>query len=152
MPDVVGSRATFTRVLVVEDDDSMRRLIVATLRHRGFDVVEAAYGIELLGWMGSALWHPTENELDVIVSDVNLPDLTALEVMEALRTCNTAVPVVLVTGSSDVGLNEKAYELGVSAVLRKPFDVEDLGALVMSLRRRRRGGGWVHSLEGRPAG
>jgi CheY-like chemotaxis protein len=136
------------RVLVVENDDRVRRLIVATLRQRGCDVVEAEYGIDLLGWMGSALWSPTENEFDVIVSDVDLPDLTALEVMAALRTYDTAVPVILVTASRDLRLNELAYELGASVVLRKPFDVNDLAALVTSLRVRRPVGRSVRMSEG----
>jgi CheY-like chemotaxis protein len=128
------------RVLVVEDDEHMRCLIATTLRQRGCHVVEAAQGVDLLGWMGSALWNPPENELDVIVSDVNLPDLTALEVMASLRACSGAVPVILVTASDEVGLSERAYQLGATAVFRKPVDLSALGALVTSLRARHRVG------------
>ena len=124
------------RVLVVEDDESMRRLMAASLEECGYDVIEAADGVDLLGWLGSSLWSPTEDDVDVIISDVNLPDLTALEVMKALRTQHAAVPLILVTASEDPTVEDQAYLLGASIVLKKPFDVEDLGALVTSLRRR----------------
>jgi DNA-binding response OmpR family regulator len=120
----------------VEDDESMRRLMAATLEEYGYDVVEAADGIDLLGWLGSSLWNPTDGGVDVIISDVNLPDLTALEVMAALRTQHAAVPVILVTASDDTTVHEQGYDLGASIVLKKPFDVQDLGALVASIRRR----------------
>jgi len=126
------------RVLVVEDDESMRRLIAATLLKWGYDVVEAADGIDLLGWLASALSSPTDDRLDVIVSDVNLPDLTALEVMAALRTHYADVPIILVIAANDSTVSERGYDLGASIVLRKPFDVADLGALVKSIGRRNR--------------
>jgi CheY-like chemotaxis protein len=126
------------RVLIVEDDDAMRRLMAATLDAFGYDVVEAGDGIDLLGWLGASLWDPSGDCVDVIVSDVNLPDMTALEVMEALRLHHGAVPVILVTASDDPTVDERAYDLGASIVLRKPFDVADLGALVTRVRRRDR--------------
>ncbi len=126
------------RVLVVEDDDAMRRLMATTLGSLGYDVVEAGDGIDLLGWLGSSLWDPSGDGVDVIVSDVNLPDMTALEVMEALRVHRGGVPVILVTASDDPTVDARAQDLGAAIVLRKPFDVMDLGALVTRVRRRHR--------------
>ena len=91
-----------TRVLVVEDDGQLRRLMVARLRARGYDVVEAEDGVDLLGWIGSTMWTPDDAPLDAVVTDVNLPDMTALEVLAALRVRDSAIPIVLVTGVTDL--------------------------------------------------
>jgi CheY-like chemotaxis protein len=121
------------RVLVVEDDAHMRRLLVATLETDGCDVVEAEDGVDLLGWMGQSMWSPADDTLDAIVSDVNLPDMTALEVLAALRARDSTIPVILVTASEDVNVHREASELGATAILKKPLDLEDLSALVRRL-------------------
>ena len=121
------------RVLVVEDDGQLRRLIVARLRARGYDVVEAEDGVDLLGWMGSTMWTPGETRLDAVVTDVNLPDMTALEVLAALRVRDSAIPIVLVTGVTDVEVHREAYALGASAILTKPFDLDELGTVLTGL-------------------
>src|SRR5690348_10266104 len=83
----VGSPAERARrVVVVEDDDRMRGLIVAMFRHLGYDVLEGADGVDLLGWLGVSIGSPSEQAADLVVADINLPDLTAIEVMAALRT------------------------------------------------------------------
>jgi DNA-binding response OmpR family regulator len=121
------------RVLVVEDDGQLRRLMGARLRARGYDVVEAEDGVDLLGWMGSTMWTPDEAPIDAVVTDVNLPDMTALEVLAALRVRDAAIPIVLVTGVTDVRIHQEAYALGASAILTKPFDLEELGTLLTGL-------------------
>lgn len=121
------------RVLVVEDDEQMRRLLVATLTARGCDVVEAEHGVDLLGWMGQAMETPATDALDAIVSDVNLPDMTALDVLSALRARDAIVPVILVTASEDEDVHRRAYELGATVILKKPLDLDDLSALVRAL-------------------
>jgi CheY-like chemotaxis protein len=129
------------RVLVVEDDDQMRRMLVATLTTRGCDVVEAEQGVDLLGWMGQAMESPTDDALDAIVSDVNLPDMTALEVLSALRARDATVPVILVTASEDEEIHRHAYDLGATVILKKPLDLDDLSALVRALTAPGAGGG-----------
>jgi two-component system, OmpR family, response regulator RpaA len=122
-------------VLVVEDDGQMRRLIAARLHARGYDVVEAEDGVDLLGWMGSVMWTPEDTPLDAIVTDVILPDLTALEVLAALRVRDAAIPIILVTGVTDEQVHQEAYALGASAILTKPFDFDELGTLLTGLTK-----------------
>ena len=117
------------RVLVVEDDGHMRRLMAASLEAYGYQVVQAEDGVDLLGWIGDSMWNATDT-LDAIVSDVNLPDITAIEVLTALRARDSQVPIILVTAFEDAHIREQAYELGASAVLKKPFDLDDLRTLV----------------------
>ena len=124
------------RVLVVEDDAQLRRLIVARLRARGYAVVEAEDGVDLLGWMGSTMWTPDDAPIDAVVTDVNLPDLTALEVLAALRVRDSGIPIVLVTGVTDERVHQEAYALGASAILTKPFDFDHLNAVLSELTNR----------------
>jgi two-component system OmpR family response regulator len=129
------------RVLVVEDDAHMRRLLVAALTTRGCDVIEAEDGVDLLGWMGQTMWSPTDDALDAIVSDVNLPDMTALEVLSALRARDAVVPVILVTASQDARVHREACELGATVILKKPLDLDDLSARVRALAGSAANGG-----------
>jgi CheY-like chemotaxis protein len=128
-----GDAARRPRVLVVEDDEQLRRLMVARLRARGYDVVEAEDGVDLLGWMGSTMWTPGEAPLDAVVTDVNLPDMTALEVLAALRVRDSAIPIVLVTGVTDADVHREAYALGATAIITKPFDLDELGTVLAGL-------------------
>jgi CheY-like chemotaxis protein len=121
------------RVLVVEDDEPLRHLMAARLRACGYDVVEAEDGVDLLGWMGSTMWTPDEAPLDAVVTDVNLPDMTALEVLAALRVRDGAIPIVLVTGITDADVHREAYALGAAAILTKPFDLDELGTVLTGL-------------------
>ena len=127
------------RVLLVEDDGMMRRLMARALDRAGYDVVEAEDGIDLLGWVGSNMWTPDDAPLDAVVSDVNLPDLTALEVLTALRASDARIPIILVTAETDEAIRREAYALGVAAVLVKPFDVGVLGTMLTDLAQPARG-------------
>ena len=71
--------------------------------------------------------------LDAVVTDVNLPDMTALEVLAALRVRDAAIPIVLVTGVTDAEVHREAYALGASAILTKPFDLDELGTVLTGL-------------------
>ena len=100
---------------------------------KGFGFIEAEDGVDLLGWMGSTMWTPDDTPLDAVVTDVNLPDMTALEVLAALRVRDSAIPIVLVTGVTDLEVHREAYALGASAILTKPFDLDELGTVLTGL-------------------
>jgi len=113
------------RVLLIEDDADQRALIAWMLRGQGCDVVEAEGGIDLLGWIGVATSSPG-SEYDAIVSDVNMPDMTAIEVLASWRYGSWTTPLILVTASTDPGLRTDALALGAAEVLTKPLHPSDL--------------------------
>jgi two-component system response regulator RegX3 len=130
------------RVLLVEDDDDHRRLMAWMLRAEGCEVVEAATGVELLDWIGAATSGPRSARFDVIVSDVNMPDMTAIEVLAGWRYGAWPVPLVLVSASDDPTMRSEAHSLGAVAVLKKPVAATDLRhALDRALARGRSAGG-----------
>src|SRR6187551_871888 len=93
------------RVLVVEDEPELRRLVRRSLMRLGHEVIEALDG-------RAALELAREQHFDVVVSDVGMPDLTGMELLERLRSECPDLPVVLVSGSSDVASAERAKQCG----------------------------------------
>ena len=123
------------RYLVAEDDASLRRLLVAKLRHDGAEVVEASGGAELLDWAERAAQSPDRDVLDAIVSDIQMPDLTALDVLRKVPAVSRRVPVILITAFNERMVRDEAYDLGAAAVLQKPLHLDDVHAIVRAVSR-----------------
>lgn len=104
----------------------MRRLTAAVLRGEGYAVEEAANGVGMLRRIEAAMWADAPAHYDAIVADVLLPDLTAFEVLEALRSRELATPVILVTAHCGDDAREDACSLGAFALLEKPVDWDAL--------------------------
>jgi CheY-like chemotaxis protein len=106
------------RVLVVEDDRDAREALAQALAQSGYAVDFVEDGRAALGRLGS--W-----PADVLVSDVNMPQMSGLELIRAMRACGRNQPVVLITGMEPLDqLLEPTH--GASACLRKPMTIEDL--------------------------
>ena len=103
-------------ILIVEDDDELRRLWRNTLACEGFDVLEAGDGISALHILDQYLPH-------LVVLDLGLPRLDGLSVQQeiAAQVITRHIPVVIVTGSAD-----DLDHLNVPCVLRKPVSVDNL--------------------------
>jgi CheY-like chemotaxis protein len=123
------------RILLAEDDVLMRRLVATVLRSAGHCVVEASDGTEVLERVESTIWHDRQDLYGVIVSDMNMPALTGLDVLAALRSSEVQTPFILITAYGDAGVRAEAEWLGASAVLDKPFGFEELERAVASALR-----------------
>ncbi|HVR40390.1 MAG TPA: response regulator [Thermoanaerobaculia bacterium] len=118
--------AQLFRVLVVDDDTSIRKMIVAALRRDGYTFLEAANGLEALDLMRS------ENP-DVVVLDLMMPVLSGWDVLRE-RSHDAqlrAIPVIIVSANRDPAV-ATAVDQGICAFLPKPFDIGALSALVRS--------------------
>jgi PAS domain S-box-containing protein len=117
-----------TRLLLVDDDDAVRSIVARKLRGHGFDVVEA-------GTAGEALEHLGNDAVDVLVTDVRLPDADLdLPVVVAHRRGREEAPVVIATGDVRALPESLAGERHI-AVLAKPYVFEDLLAAIDRLLR-----------------
>ncbi len=123
-------------VLVADDDDDMRALVIATLEANGCSTLEARDGKELLDRLGQALDDPALRP-DVVVSDVKMPHLSGLGVLGALMHARWRLPVVLMTVVSDESIHSVARRLGAVGVLHKPFDPDDLMTAVRNAKAAR---------------
>jgi len=114
------------RVLVVDDDDSLRQLVAEALREARYRVELAANGAEALRLMRRRLPH-------AIVLDLMMPQLDGSGFVELMRLNPrfAAVPVLLVSAADDAG--EAATRLGARAYLKKPFEIDDLVQTIANL-------------------
>lgn len=128
------SPAPRERVLVVDDDPPLRRMLARTLEAEGFEVEVAPDG-------GAAL-AATERLLpDVIVLDVGLPGMDGLAVCRRLRAKGLATPVLMLTARDAVPDRVAGLEAGADDYLVKPFATEELIARLRALTRRGSSGG-----------
>jgi two-component system, OmpR family, response regulator MtrA len=117
------------RILVVEDDPSIREVTALGLRAAGFEVVAAADGVE-----GLDQWRAARP--DLVLLDVMLPRLDGLEVCRAIRREST-VPIVMLTARGDTLDVVVGLESGADDYVRKPFEMPELVARVRAALRRR---------------
>ena len=109
------------RVLLAEDDPTLRRLLSLILRRTGHDVVEVSDGAELMDALATPLVDPRMPAFDLIVCEQALPGMPGLSVLAGLRSRDPAMGFVLLTESPDV--QRRARELGAVA-LAAPFNVK----------------------------
>lgn len=114
-------RAKGVHILVVEDDNDVRRVIVECLSLIGYQVTEAPNGTE--GLQAIATRRP-----DLLLVDYAMPDMTGAEVIARVREREPDLPVILATGYADMAAVERLA--GKPRVLRKPFDIAALGDAV----------------------
>ena len=123
---------TRRRVLLAEDDADIRALLAWAMRHDGFDVVEAEDGAQLLERLDEARSGGEDDLLpDVIVTDIRMPRVNGLEVLERLKREGVGVPVLVVTAHGDALTVRRAERLGAAAVLLKPIDLDDFLTAVL---------------------
>ena len=117
------------RLLLVDDEDNLRSMLEAALRHPGFDVESAANGRD-------ALEQATAGSPDLIVLDVMLPDLDGFEVCRRLRADGDHTPVLFLTAKDATEDRVRGLTLGADDYLVKPFSLEELVARTHALLRR----------------
>jgi DNA-binding response OmpR family regulator len=123
--------ASSERVLVVDDDSSLRRMLDRSLAAEGFEVTVAADG-------GGALAAAERAAPDVIVLDVAMPGLDGLAVCRRLRSRGLATPILMLTARDAVRDRVAGLEAGADDYLVKPFATAELVARLRALTRRHR--------------
>ncbi|MFF5497811.1 response regulator transcription factor [Streptomyces aquilus] len=128
MPEPPAS-AVPHRLLVVEDDPSIRMLLESALRLSGFEVLGAATGRDALREVGG--FRP-----DLLLLDVMLPDLVGLEVTRSLRAAGVRTPVLFLTARSDVADRIAGLTAGGDDYVTKPFSIEEVLLRIRAILRR----------------
>jgi CheY-like chemotaxis protein len=124
-----------TTVLVADDDDEFRSLVVEALQSEGYHVFEARDGGELLSLLADIMDDPATRP-DVVVADVRMPSLSGLGVLAELKRARVNVPVVIMTGFAPASVELVAKRLGATGFLKKPFDLDSLQTAVKRARVR----------------
>ena len=117
------------RVLVVDDEPPMRRLLRTGLASQGFDVLDAATGREAERLLASAP--------ELVILDLGLPDATGQELLRRWRAGGNDVPVLILSSRTDEAGIVEALELGADDYLTKPFGMKELVARIRTALRHR---------------
>ena len=122
-------------ILLAEDDYEMRALLSLALRRAGYNVTECSDGMGLLTHLEPFLLPNgrIKKEVDLIISDIRMPGVTGMEVLEGASENVDFPPMILITAFGDKVTHELATRFGAVAVLDKPFDMDALIAIVREL-------------------
>jgi two-component system phosphate regulon response regulator PhoB len=121
------------KILVVDDEPPIRKLLRVGLTAQGYDVNEAASA-------GAALQSATDDPPDLIVLDLGLPDKPGHDLLREWREAGLSVPVVILSSRTDEAGIVKALETGADDYVTKPFAMTELAARIRAVLRRLRPG------------
>jgi len=107
------------RILAVDDEPSMRRLLEISLRQAGYQPILASDGME-------ALFALRKGGVDLVVSDLHMPGMDGLSLLKKMREENLQIPIIIVTAKGEVASAVDAMKLGASDYIQRPFDLETL--------------------------
>jgi two-component system, OmpR family, phosphate regulon response regulator PhoB len=126
------------RILVVEDEESIRESIVLGLEEEGFEVVAVADGQRALTLCQSQAAKPKESSFDLIILDLMLPQVNGLDLCRFLRYQGNHVPILIVSAKTTETDRVLGLEVGADDYISKPFSMRELIARCRALLRRHR--------------
>jgi two-component system, OmpR family, KDP operon response regulator KdpE len=115
------------RVLIVDDEPPIRKLLRMGLGTQGYDVLDAPNGKTALELMAS--------KPDLVIVDLGLPDMQGLELLRLMRAQNEGVPIVVLSSRGDEAAKVAALDLGADDYVTKPFGMEELLARIRAALR-----------------
>ena len=118
-----------SKILVVDDEASMRRGISDNLEFEGFEIAEAANGFE-------ALEKLQEQQFDLLVLDVMMPKMSGFDVCKQMRQQQIDTPVIFLTAKGEEIDKVLGLELGADDYMTKPFSIRELSARIKAILRR----------------
>jgi DNA-binding response OmpR family regulator len=122
--------AESSTILLVDDEEAVRKVLTFPLERDGYQVVQAADGEEALARFG-------DQPVDLVVLDIMLPKLDGLEVCKQLRS-RSSVPIIMLTARDDELDKVVGLELGADDYITKPFSIREFRSRVRALLRRAR--------------
>ena len=122
--------AESSTILLVDDEEAVRKVLTFPLERDGYNVVQASDGEEALARFG-------DQPVDLVVLDIMLPKLDGLEVCKQLRS-RSSVPIIMLTARDDELDKVVGLELGADDYITKPFSIREFRSRVRALLRRAR--------------
>lgn len=117
------------RALVVDDEPSVRDVLVDALRLSGFEVDAAADGLEALNLL-------RRTSFDILITDVNMPKLSGYDLVDKLRSAGDYTPVIFLTARNQRPDISMGFTLGADDYVAKPFGLEELILRINAILRR----------------
>lgn len=116
-------------ILIVEDDKNLRRLIKTYLQRNKYNTYEATNGEEALKVLD-------QNYIDLIVSDIMMPQMDGYELIKSLRDAKYNVPILIITAKSEIEDKKEGFLLGADDYMVKPINIEEMLLRIQVLLRR----------------
>jgi DNA-binding response OmpR family regulator len=126
MPKISGKR-----ILIVDDNKSIRAAVANYLGAKGYEVLQAADGIKGLDYALSSA-------VNVIILDVVMPGMDGVRLCQLLRDKGVTTPIIMLTERATIGDKEAGYRVGVDDYLAKPFSPRELELRIEALQKRAR--------------
>jgi two-component system phosphate regulon response regulator PhoB len=127
-----------TRILVVEDEDLIRDMVVLALKEQGYEVVTATDGRAALSLLQTPESTTTDPIVDLVVLDLMLPQVNGLDICRLLRYQGNTVPILILSAKASETDRVLGLEVGADDYLTKPFSMQELVARCRALLRRQR--------------
>ncbi len=119
------------RILVVEDDKNLQKLMEAVLKQNGYQVLCAANGEEALELLD-------QHHIDLMISDIMMPEMDGYELTDSLRKADYQLPILMVTAKESMEDKKKGFMSGTDDYMVKPIDMDEMLLRVAALLRRAR--------------
>ncbi len=116
------------RLLIVDDEPSIRRVLQALLAREGYDVELAVDGAQAIAQLGERQYH-------AVVTDLKMPGIGGLELLSWVRANDPGLPVIMITAHGTVDSAVEALKLGAADYISKPFDQDELRQIVAKALR-----------------
>ena len=116
-------------ILVVEDNEKLRKLVNINLSHAGYNVFEAENGIEALKVID-------ENNIHLMIVDIMMPEMDGYELTKELREAKIFIPILIVTAKESLEDKRMGFGLGADDYMVKPIDMEEMLLRIEALLRR----------------
>lgn len=127
-----------SRILVVEDEDLIREMIVMALEEQDYEVITATDGQKAITLLQSIYTEPTESPIDLVVLDLMLPQVNGLDICRLLRRQGNPVPILILSAKGSETDRVLGLEVGADDYLTKPFSMREFVARCRALLRRQR--------------
>lgn len=114
------------RIMVVDDEFHVARVLAESVRFQGHEAVVAHSGFEGLSLL-------SQSAVDAVLLDLVMPHMSGIEVLQEIRRMHPALPVIVVTGHATLAEIDEAQRLGVTEVIAKPFGLRNLGEALARL-------------------
>lgn len=114
------------KILIVDDEEEIRAELAEYFQHKGYEVEEAADGLEALNKFKAA-------PADVVITDIKMPRLSGEELTRRLRAIDPHLPIIIITGHYAKPDLESARKAGATAVFKKPVALSELSQLLKRL-------------------
>ena len=116
-------------ILVVEDDQKLRHLLCTVLERNGYKAIDAQDGIQALDILD-------KEYIDLIISDIMMPNMDGYDLTEQLREAQFDLPILMVTAKEGFSDKKKGFLIGIDDYMVKPIDVNEMVLRVGALLRR----------------